>query len=377
MNIGTKLLHIGNEVDKMTGAVVPPVHYASTYKQTKATDIGPYEYSRGQNPTREILEESIASLENGSHGFAFSSGMAAISSVFMLFAPGDHIVACADIYGGAYRALTGLFNRFDIEVTFVDTTDLSNIEKAIQNNTKAVYLETPSNPLLKITDLKGAAQIARDNNLLSIIDNTFMSPLLQRPVDLGIDIVVHSATKFLAGHSDVLAGLAVVNDEKLAKRLKFVQTSFGAVLGPQDCWLTLRGIKTLKARMKEQEESAIKIAEWLSEDSRVAEVFYPGLPSHPGREIHLEQADGFGAVLGFKVKNKNKALKVMENVKIPVLAVSLGAVESIISYPTTMSHGSVPDDVRKGLGIEDNLIRLSVGLEDVNDLIEDLDENLE
>lgn len=376
VSFATKLLHIGNEIDELTGAVTPPIHQSSTFRQKKATEFGPYDYARSGNPTREVLEETIAQLEGGTRGFAFSSGMAAISSVLMIFSPGDHLISGADIYGGAYRVLSKLFKRFGLEVTFVDTTDLNNIKNAIKENTRGLYLETPSNPLLKITDLKGAGKIAKENNLITITDNTFMSPLLMRPLELGIDIVVHSATKFLGGHSDLLAGLAVVKDKELAAEVGFIQNSFGATLGPQDCWLTLRGIKTLKVRMEQQEKTAHMVAKWLEQDSRVKEVYYPGLLAHPGREVLLEQAYGFGAVLSFKLKDREEAIKVMEKVKIPVLAVSLGAVESIISYPATMSHGGMPVKVREKLGVTDNLVRLSVGLEEAEDLIKDLDQAL-
>ncbi len=376
LDFATKLLHIGNEIDEATGAVSTPIYQVSTFRQKSITHWGPYDYARSGNPTRKVLEDTIAELEGGLKGFAFSSGMAAISSVLMLFSPGDHIIACADIYGGTYRVLTKLLSRFGLEVSFVDTTDLSNISEAIKENTKGIYLESPSNPLLKITDLKGVAEIAQKHDLLSIIDNTFMTPYLQRPLELGIDIVVHSATKFIGGHSDVIAGLAVVDDSTLAKELAFIQNTFGAILGPQDCWLILRGLKTLKVRMQQQELSAMKIAQWLKNHGEVVEVFYPGLEDHQGREILINQASGFGAVLSFKVRDRAKAIRVMESLKLPVLAVSLGAVESIISYPTTMSHAAIPIEIRESLGITDNLIRLSVGLEEADDLIEDLERSL-
>ncbi len=283
MKIGTKILHTGNEVDPVTGAVSLPVYHAATFQQAKADEFGPYDYSRSGNPTRDALEAIIASLEGGVKGFAFSSGMAAISSVFLLFSPGDHLVVGEDVYGGTYRVLTRLFSRLGIEATFVDFTDPDKIREAVRPNTRALYLETPSNPLLRITDLRAVSALAKEKGLLSIIDNTFMTPYLQRPFEHGMDIVIHSATKYLGGHSDLIAGLAVVADEKLAGRIKFIQNAFGAVLGPQDCWLLMRGIKTLKARMDMHQKGAARIAEWLQGRPEVKAVFFPGLSGHPGK----------------------------------------------------------------------------------------------
>lgn len=372
MKFGTKVLHTGHEIDPATGAVSIPVYQASTFKQPSVENFGPYDYARSGNPTRDALEGVIAELEGGTHGFAFASGMAAISSVFLLFSPGDHLIVCEDVYGGTYRALTRLFSRLGLKVTFVDTTAPEKVRTAVTKDTKAIYLESPSNPLLKITDLAAMVAVAKDNNLLTIIDNTFMTPYFQKPLDLGIDIVIHSATKYIGGHSDVLAGLVVVKDRRLAGEIKFIQNSFGAVLGPQDSWLLMRGIKTLKVRMEQHQAGALAIAHWLREQPEITEVFYPGLPDQPGYEINKKQATGFGGIVSFKTKTDELAGQIMNNVKLPALAVSLGAVESIISFPPKMSHAAMPPEVRRAQGITDNLIRLSVGLEDPDDLIADL-----
>ncbi len=373
MKFGTRIIHNGHETDPYTNALSVPVYQVSTYRQESVHRFGKYDYARSDNPTREALEETIALLENGTRGFAFASGMAAISSVLLIFSPGDHLVVCEDVYGGTYRVLTSLFARLGIEATFVDTTDLSAIRAAIRSNTRGLYLETPSNPLLKITDLAGAAAIAREHGILTLVDNTFMTPYLQRPLDLGCDIVLHSGTKFLNGHSDVICGFAVVKDKELAASIRFIQNAFGAILGPQDSWLVLRGLKTLKVRMEESQKSAASVAEWLTGQGRVKEVFYPGLAAHPGFSIHKDQSDGPGAVLSFTLDSVELTERVLENMKLAAFAVSLGGVESIISYPVKMSHAAMPGEEREARGITDTLVRLSVGLEDVNDLIGDLD----
>lgn len=374
MKLGTKILHTGHEIDVQTGGVSIPIHHASTFKQAKCDQFGAYEYARSGNPTRDAVEGAIAELEGGVRGFAFASGMAAISSVLLLLSPGDHIVVCEDVYGGTYRVLTRLFNRFGIEATFTDFTDPEKVRSALRINTKALYAETPSNPLLKITDLRAIAAIARERGILSIVDNTFMTPYLQRPIEQGFDIVIHSATKYLGGHSDVIAGLAVAADKGVGEQLRFIQNSFGAVLGPQDCWLVLRGIKTLKARMDLHQQGARKLAAFLAAHPAVQEVYFPGLPEHAGREIHDGQAEGPGGIVSFRMRSEEEAKKVLENVKLPALAVSLGAVESIISYPVTMSHAGMHPDHRAKVGVTPDLIRYSVGLEDPEDLIADLEQ---
>ncbi len=376
MNFGTRLIHNGNETDKHTGALSVPIYQVSTFNQGDIDSPGEFDYSRSGNPTRKALEETIAKLEGGDRGFAFASGMAATSSALSIFSAGDHIIVCEDVYGGTYRITSGFFSRFNVEISFVDASDLSKISANIKSNTRAIFLETPSNPLLKITDLKGAIKIAKENNLLVLIDNTFMSPYLLRPIEYGSDIVIHSATKFIGGHSDVIGGLVVVKGEALAKRVYAVQNGFGSILGPQDSWLLLRGLKTLKIRMDYQQKNAQLLAEWLEKHDRVSGVYYPGLKSHPGREIHFSYADGAGAVLSFKTVDVETAKRFMKKVRLAAVAVSLGGVETIASYPVRMSHASVPKAERERLGITDELIRVSVGLEDLDDLIEDFDRAL-
>jgi cystathionine beta-lyase len=376
MRFGTKLIHNGNEVDRHTGALSIPIYQTSTYHHEDLDNPPEFDYSRSGNPTRKALEETIALLEGGDRGFAFSSGMAATSSVLSIFSAGDHIVVCEDVYGGTYRICSTFFRRFKLDVTFVDASDLDGVRRSIKENTRAIFLETPSNPLLKITDLRGAVEIAREHGLLTIIDNTFMSPYLQRPLELGLDIVVHSATKFIGGHSDVVGGLVVVKGEELARRVYAMQNGFGAVLGPQDSWLLLRGLKTLKVRLDYQQQNARRLAEGLRNNKNVAEVYYPGLEGHKGKEIHLSQADGAGAVLSFKAVSVEKALAFMKNVKTAAVAVSLGGVETIASYPVMMSHASIPPAERERLGITPSLIRISAGLEETEDLMEDFERAL-
>jgi cysteine-S-conjugate beta-lyase len=375
-SIQTNLLHNQHKFDPNTGAVSVPIQHASTFHQSSFDQYGEYDYSRSGNPTRHALEEAIAELEGGTRGFAFSSGMAAISTAFLLLSKGDHVVITEDVYGGTYRMVTDVLTRFGISYTFVDMTNLHEVATNIQPNTKLIYMETPSNPLLKITDIQGIVKLAKANNCLTFVDNTFLTPALQRPLDLGVDVVLHSATKFLAGHSDVLAGLAVVKDEELGKQLYKLQNSFGAVLGVQDAWLVLRGMKTLYVRLKQSQETAIEIAAKLTKHPAIEEVYYPGLQSHPGFETQNGQAAGPGAVLSFRLKDEQAARIFVENVKIPVFAVSLGAVESILSYPAKMSHAAMPREERYKRGITDGLLRLSVGLENAADLINDFENAL-
>ncbi|OGV34369.1 MAG: cystathionine gamma-synthase [Lentisphaerae bacterium GWF2_45_14] len=372
-NYDTRILHEAGAKDPSTGALSVPIFNASTYAQDDVDKRQPFDYSRSGNPTRKALEDTLAALENGTNGYAFASGMAAISSALMaVLKQGDHLVIAQDIYGGTYRLVTKFLVKYGIKHTFVDTTNLQNIEKAILPETKVLFLETPSNPLLKITDVEGAVKIARSHKLISIIDNTFMSPYLFRPLDLGVDIVVHSATKFLGGHSDLIAGAVITATEELGHEVYTVQNTCGAVLGPNDSWLLMRGIKTLGARIKAQQESASQLAFRLREQKWVSKVYYPGLPNHPGHNIMADQADGFGAVLSIETDSLERASRIMKNVKIWSVAVSLGGVESILSYPAKMSHAAMPAEERLKAGITDNLIRLSPGLEDVTDLLDDL-----
>lgn len=373
MKFGTRIIHSGHTIDPTTGAVSIPIYQTSTYRQESVDQFGKYDYARSDNPTREALEETIALLEGGTRGFAYASGMAAISSALLLFSPGDHLVVCEDVYGGTFRVLTQLFSRLGITSTFVDATDLGAIEAAFRPETRGLFLETPSNPLLKITDLAGAAKIARERGAITLVDNTFMTPYLQRPLELGCDIVLHSGTKFLNGHSDVICGFAVVKDPELGKRIRFIQNAFGAILGPQDSWLVLRGLKTLRVRMEESQRSAARIASWLAGEKRVTRVYYPGLPSHPGHDVHARQCSGPGAVLSFTLESPEITRRLLEGMTLAAFAVSLGGVESIISYPAKMSHAAMPPEERAARGIGDTLVRLSVGLEEADDLIAELD----
>lgn len=367
----TKLLHNRHKFDPTNGAVSVPIQHASTFHQSDIDHFGKYDYSRSLNPTREALEDVIAELEDGLKGFAFSSGMAAISTAFLLLSQGDHVVITEDVYGGTYRMVTQVLNRLGISHTFVDMTDLKEVEKAIQPNTKVLYVETPSNPLLKVTDINAISNLAKQHGAYTFVDNTFLTPALQKPLNLGADIVLHSATKFLSGHSDVVAGLAVVKDEELANRLGSLQNSFGAVLGVQDCWLVLRGIKTLAVRLQQSSSAASKIAAYLNLHPLVKEVHYPGLESHPHFALQKEQAKSAGAVLSFEFENEDVLRSFVKNVAIPVFAVSLGAVETILSYPAKMSHAAMPEEERLARGISNSLLRLSVGLENPDDLIQD------
>lgn len=376
MRIDTKLIHGGVFGDEQTGAVNVPIYQVSTYKQDAVGQHRGYEYSRTGNPTREALEKLIAELELGTRGFAFSSGMAAISTIFSLFDQGDHLVVGDDIYGGTYRVMSGVFNRLGIRSSFVDTSRPEEVAAAIRPETKAVYMETPSNPLLKVTDIQKLANICRERNLLLIVDNTFLTPYWQNPLELGADIVVHSATKYLGGHSDVVAGLIAVKDAELGERLHFLQNSIGGVLPPHDSWLLIRGIKTLGLRMRQHEASTRKLVQWLQSRSDIENIFYPGLDQHPGHHIASRQARGYGGMFSFDVGSGERAERVLSRTRYFILAESLGAVESLISVPARMTHASIPPERRRELGITDGLIRISVGVEDVADLQEDLEQAL-
>jgi cystathionine gamma-lyase / homocysteine desulfhydrase len=368
----TQLIHGGITGDTETGAVSVPIFQVSTYKQDGVGEHSGYEYARTGNPTRHALEELIKDLEGGEAGFAFGSGMAAITSVMMMFSAGDHVILTDDVYGGSFRLMDKVLKRFGIESSFVNTSDIDEVERAIQHNTKAIYIETPTNPLLKITDIATVSKLAKEKQLLVIVDNTFSTPYWQNPIKIGADIVIHSATKYLGGHSDVVAGLVVVNSKKLADDLHFIQNSVGGILGPQDSWLLIRGIKTLGIRMEEIETNTKEIVSFLQKHPLVTTIYYPGLSTHKGHENHQGQATGFGGMVSFDVGSAEIAEKVLKKVKYFTLAESLGAVESLISLPAKMTHASIPAERRAELGITDGLIRISVGLEDVQDLIEDL-----
>jgi len=356
----TRLIHNKHKYDPITGGLAVPIQNASTFHQFDVDDFGTYDYARSGNPTRGALEEMIAELEGGVCGFAFASGMAAISTALLLLSTGDHIVMTEDVYGGTYRFTTEVLTRYNIAYTFVDMTNFDQVKAAIKPNTKAFYVETPSNPTLKITNIKAIAEIAKEVGALTFADNTFFTPALKRPLELGADIVLHSATKFLGGHSDVIAGLAVVKDVALGQRLKFLQNAFGAVLGPHDCWLVMRGIKTLHVRIEAASKGAKKMADYLLVHPKVKAVYYPEM----------------GAVLSFELADYEALKKFHQHVKIPAFAVSLGGVESILSYPAKMSHAAMPLEERKKRGITNRLLRLSVGLENIDDLIADFEQAL-
>ncbi|QKS70072.1 bifunctional cystathionine gamma-lyase/homocysteine desulfhydrase [Paenalkalicoccus suaedae] len=376
MNKKTKLIHGGIVGDPFTGAVSTPIYQVSTYKQDGVGNFS-YEYSRTGNPTREALEKLIADLEDGHRGFAFASGMAAIAAVMQLYKSGDHVVFTDDVYGGTYRLMSKVLNRFNLDVTFVDTSNPQKVREAVQDNTVAIYVETPTNPLLKVTDVREMRTIADEHDLHLIVDNTFSTPYYQNPITLGADIVLHSATKYIGGHSDVVAGLAVVATEKLGEELHFVQNSVGGVLGPQDSWLLIRGIKTLGLRMEQTEKNTAEIVSFLQSRDDIVTIYYPGLKDHPGHDTHKAQATGFGGMVSFDVGSKERAERVLASTKYFTLAESLGAVESLISVPAQMTHASIPAERRAELGITDGLVRISVGIEDAEDLIADLKQALE
>lgn len=379
MKFSTKAVHAGVKADPSTGAIMTPIYQTSTYVQQSPGDHKGFAYSRTQNPTRSALQESIAALENAQHGLVFSSGMAAIDAVIKLLKPGDEVVTGNDLYGGAYRLFTRVFENFGIKFHFVDMTDLSQIQAAINDRTQMIWLETPTNPMMSIIDLKGAAEIAKEHHLMLAVDNTFASPALQQPLDIGADIVMHSVTKYLGGHSDVIMGALVMNDQKLFDKLSFIQNACGAIAGPQDCFLVLRGIKTLGLRMERHCENGARIAQFLKSHQAVNQVYWPGFEDHPNHLIAKQQMTGFGGMISFTLKNDdtNKAIKVMQQLKIFALAESLGGVESLVNHPVTMTHGSVPKEERLKVGLVDSLIRLSVGIEDADDLIADLKQALE
>lgn len=374
----TTLIHASTRGDyeQKTGAVNVPIYLSSTFHQEQFGHFGPYDYSRSGNPTRDALEKSIAALEGGARGLAFASGIAAISTAFMLLSSGDHIVITEDVYGGTYRFVTEVLPKFGITHTFVDFTNTDAVEAAVQTNTKLLYIETPANPCMGITDIRAVVEIAKTHGCLTFLDNTFMTPLTQRPLDLGVDVVLHSATKFLSGHSDIIAGLAVAKTAELGNRLAFLQNSFGAILGAQDSFSLIQGMKTLGARFQQSTATAQQIATFLDEHPLVQTVYYPGLAHHPGATIHASQATSPGAVLSFQLKDQAAAKAFVEAVQIPVFAVSLGGVESILSYPAQMSHAAMPKEEREKRGITDGLLRYSVGLEHVDDLIADIERGL-
>ncbi len=372
----TKLIHGGISEDGVTGAVSVPIYQTSTYRQNGVGRPKGYEYSRSGNPTRFALEELIADLEGGVKGFAFASGLAGIHAVFSLLQQGDHVLLGDDVYGGTFRLFDKVLTKGGLSYSIIDTSDTSQIERAIQPNTKALYLETPSNPLLKITDLKQCASIAKNHELITIVDNTFATPYYQNPLPLGADIVVHSGTKYLGGHSDVVAGLVTTNSQDLAQEIAFYQNAIGGVLGPWDSWLLQRGIKTLALRMEAHQRNALNVAEFLGAHPKVEKVYYPGLPTHPNHTLAKTQMRGFGGMLSFTLKDDSKAVPFVESLKLFILGESLGGVESLVGVPALMTHASIPKQQREAVGIKDGLVRLSVGIEDSQDLLEDLEQAL-
>lgn len=376
MKFATKAIHAGVEPDPTTGAIMTPIYQTSTYVQESPGKHKGYEYSRTHNPTRTALQNALAALENGKHGICYASGLAAIDAVLKLYRPGDEIIATNDIYGGTYRIMKRIFEPFGLIFKFIDMSNVANIEAVVSDQTKMIWIETPTNPLLKIVDIRAITNLCMQNNIQSVVDNTFASPYLQNPLDMNADIVMHSVTKYLGGHSDTVMGALITNDDELAKQLAFIQNASGAVPGPQDCFLVLRGIKTLHIRMQRHCENAMQIATWLENHSKVGKVYYPGLPSHPGYELAGKQMRGYGGMLSFELKGDvyEEAVKTMENLQIFSLGESLGGVESLCTHPASMTHASIPKEERLKTGLKDTLIRLSVGIEDVEDLIADLEQ---
>ncbi|WP_028891490.1 cystathionine gamma-synthase [Tenacibaculum sp. 47A_GOM-205m] len=380
MKFNTKAIHGGQEHEEATGAVMPPIFQTSTYAQSSPGVNKGYAYSRSANPTRTALENAFASLENGTHGFAFSSGLSAIDCVLRTLNPGDEVIAGDDIYGGTYRMFTNMFEKYGLQFQYVDMNEVANVVNAISEKTKLIWIETPTNPLMKIADIEEITKAVKNKKpaIVVAVDNTFATPYLQRPLDLGVDIVMHSATKYLGGHSDLVMGALMTKNAELAEQLHFIQFAAGAIAGPMDSFLALRGVKTLHLRMQRHCENGKAVAKYLSEHPKVGEVFYPGLENHPNHEIAKKQMDDFGGMVSFRLKDESKqaALTFLENTKIFTLAESLGGVESLVSHPVTMTHASIPEADRLKIGITDSLIRLSVGVEDIDDLLADLEEAL-
>lgn len=375
--IETRLVQAGIGQCDATGAISLPIHPSATYRHPAVGESTGYDYTRSGNPTRQALEELLAEMEGGARGLAFASGMAALTTLFLHFSAGDHLVLSEDLYGGTYRVLDQIFGRFKLKASYVDTTDVGAIEAALTPATKAVLVETPGNPLLGVADIRAISSLCRDRGLLHIVDNTFMTPLLQRPLELGADIVIHSATKYLGGHNDLCAGVLVAKDAELGEALYFLQNSTGPILPPQDCWLLVRSLKTLALRLERQCQNARKVAAWLQRQPGVETVYYPGLAEHPGHQLIQQQADDFGAMLSFRVDSPQRARQVLERIELISFAESLGGVESLLTLPAIQTHGDIPSAERERLGICEALLRLSVGCEAVDDLIADLDQALQ
>jgi cystathionine beta-lyase/cystathionine gamma-synthase len=377
MAFSTDCIHAGQEPEPHTGAVTIPIYQTSTYVQPELGRNKGYEYARTKNPTRSALEANLAALEGGKHGHCFASGMSAEDTIFRMLKSGDHVVAAENMYGGSYRLFSRVLEKFGLEFTYVDTSKIDAVRAAIQPNTKIVYLETPTNPMMTITDIAACAAVAHKAGALVAVDNTFCSPYLQRPIELGADIVVHSTTKFINGHSDSVGGVVVSNSDEIAEAIGFLQNAVGAILSPFDSWLVLRGVKTLAVRMKRHEENGQAMASYLAHHAKVKKVYYPGLPDHPQHELAKRQMNGFGSMISFELGSKEKAKAFLDHVRLCSLAESLGGVETLISHPETMTHASVPVETRKRLGISPGLVRISVGIEDIEDLIADVENAFE
>lgn len=377
MGFSTECIHAGQEPEPHTGAVTIPIYQTSTYVQPELGRHKGYEYARTQNPTRSALEANLAALERGRHGHCFASGMSAIDVVFRLLQSGDHVVAGENMYGGSYRLFSRVLEKFGLKFTYVDTSDLDAVRGAVRRETKVVFLETPTNPMMTLSDIAACAEIAHAAGAMVVVDNTFCSPYLQRPIELGADIVVHSTTKFLNGHSDSVGGAVISTDDEIAQKIGFLQNSIGAILSPFDSWLVLRGVKTLAVRMKRHEENGMAMAGYLSNHAKVRKVYYPGLPGHPQHALAKRQMQGFGSMISFDLGSKERAKAFLDRVRLCSLAESLGGVETLISHPESMTHGSVPPETRKRLGITPGLVRISVGIEDIEDLIADLENAFE
>ncbi len=377
MKFSTRAIHAGQEPDPSTGALMTPIFQTSTYAQAGMGENKGYEYARTGNPTRTALEACLASLENGKYGLAFASGLAAEHAVLSLLNAGEHMVSCDDLYGGTYRIFERIMKRYNVETSYVTANAVNEYEQAIQPNTRLIWLETPTNPLLQLADIQAIAEIAHRHNILLVVDNTFSSPYFQQPLDLGADIVLHSTTKYINGHSDVIGGVVITNNDEIYQAIKFHQNAAGAVPGPFDAWLTLRGVKTLALRMKQHEENAFSVAKFLSEHPRVEKVYYPGLASHPDHELAKRQMHGFGGMVSFQFKGTLEDVDtVVRRLKVFTFAESLGGIESLVCHPASMTHGSIPREIREARGLTDTLLRLSVGIEDVEDLLADLHQAL-
>jgi cystathionine gamma-synthase/cystathionine beta-lyase len=375
-SLASRIVQIGVGRDEKTGAISFPIYPSATYRHPGVGESTGFDYTRSGNPTRQILEEGLALLEGGSRGLAFSSGMAALTTLFLHFSAGDHLVVSEDLYGGTYRVLAQVFAKLGLSATYVDTTQTQAVAAAVTDRTKAILVETPGNPLLGVADLTALAALCRQRELLFIVDNTFLTPLLQRPLDLGADVVIHSATKYLSGHNDLCAGVLVAKTPALGERLYFLQNSTGAILPPQDCWLLMRSLKTLALRVERHCQSALTVARWLKAQPKVTAVYYPGLEDHPGHELSKRQAKGFGGMLSFRVTHPEVARAALKKLRLISFAESLGGVESLMTLPAVQTHGDIPKEERERLGICDSLLRLSVGIEEVGDIIADLEQAL-